>query len=318
MKRVLITTGDADGVGFEVTAKALAKIGPQKNIQFLYYKNSSCEKKYLSLINKKFKVSSFSSLTDALKQKLDSKIILEIENSTNPALCFEEAVSLAAKSADKPFHAIVTAPLSKELIQNAGLGDRGHTDIMRRVLKLEKNIYMAFIGKLFSLILVSDHLSIREVPSKITKDLLLDIFSSADAFLKMLKLPKTKQKIGVLGLNPHAGEIKNLGFEDREIISPAIISAQKNKFPVFGPLVPDVAFQDSQFQKYGVFIAMYHDQGLIPFKMLHKKNHGVQVSLNTPFIRTSVDHGTAKDIFGKNKADAGSMINAIQTALKLV
>ena len=315
MKRVLITTGDIDGIGFEVTAKALQKIGSKKGIQFFYIKSPLSEKKYLSLIKKKFKIKKFSSLEDALKEKFDDKSIFEIESSKNPALCFEDGVLLAK---NKSFDAIVTAPLSKELIQEAGLADRGHTDIMRRVLNQEKNIYMAFIGKLFSLILVSDHLSIRDVPSRITKDYLLDIFSSADAFLKSLKLPKNKQRIGVLGLNPHAGEIKNLGHEDREIIAPAIISAQKNKFPVFGPLIPDVAFQDSHYQKYGVFIAMYHDQGLIPFKMLHKKHHGVQVSLNTSFVRTSVDHGTAKDIFGKGKADAGSMINAIQTALKLV
>ena len=315
MKRVLITTGDTDGIGFEVTAKALQKIGPKKGVQFFYIKNPLSEKKYLSLIKKKFKIKKFSTLEAALKEKFDDKSIFEIESSKNPALCFEDGVLLAK---NKSFDAIVTAPLSKELIQEAGLADRGHTDIMRRVLNQEKNIYMAFIGRLFSLILVSDHLSIRDVPSRITKDYLLDIFSSADAFLKNLKLPKNKQRIGVLGLNPHAGEIKNLGHEDREIIAPAIISAQKNKFPVFGPLIPDVAFQDSHYQKYGVFIAMYHDQGLIPFKMLHKKHHGVQVSLNTPFVRTSVDHGTAKDIFGKGKADAGSMINAIQTALKLV
>lgn len=315
MKRILITTGDADGIGFEVSAKALNKIGPKKGIQFVYYRNQACEKKYLSLIKKKFKIKKFTAMAEALKEPYDSKIILEVENSISPALCFEEGVTLAI---DKAFQAIVTAPLSKELVQDSGLSDRGHTDIMRRLLNQEKNIYMAFIGKLFSLILVSDHLSIRDVPTKITRDSLLDIFSSADQFLKMLKLPKNKQRIGVLGLNPHAGEIKNLGHEEHEIIAPAITSAQKNNFPVFGPLIPDVAFQDSQYQKYGLFIAMYHDQGLIPFKMLHKKHHGIQVSLNTPFIRTSVDHGTAKDIFGKNKADAGSMINAIQTALKLV
>jgi 4-hydroxythreonine-4-phosphate dehydrogenase len=315
MKKILITTGDVDGIGFEVTAKALNKIGPKKGFQFIYYKNTACEKKYSSLISKKFKIKKFQSLSLALKEPTNFKIIFEIESKMNPALCFEEAVSVYTYG--KPFHAIVTAPLSKELIHAADLYDRGHTDIMRRVLNLQ-NIYMAFIGKLFSLILVSDHVSISDVPSAITADLLMNIFSSAHGFLKMLKLPKNKQKIGVLGLNPHAGEIKNLGFEDQEIIAPAINSAQKNKLPIFGPLVPDVAFQDPHFRKYGVFIAMYHDQGLIPFKMLHKKNHGVQVSLNTPFVRTSVDHGTAKDIFGKNKADPGSMINAIQTALKLV
>lgn len=315
MKRILITTGDADGIGFEVSAKALFKVGPKKGFQFIFYHHSNCEKKYLSLIKKKFKLKKFSNMQDALREPLDSKTILEIDSPVSPALCFEEGVRF---SMEKKFSAIVTAPLSKELISASGLSDRGHTDIMRRLLNQEKNIYMAFIGRLFSLILVSDHLSIRDVPTKISYDRLLDIFSSADQFLKTLKLPKNKQRIGVLGLNPHAGEIKNLGHEEREIIDLAIMSAQKNKFPVFGPLVPDVAFQDSQYQKFGLFIAMYHDQGLIPFKMLHKKHHGVQVSLNTPFIRTSVDHGTAKDIFGKNKADAGSMINAIQTALKLV
>ncbi len=314
-KRVLITTGDVDGIGFEVSAKALNKIGPKRGIQFLYFRNPLSEKKYLPQIRKKFSVTTVESLKEALSEKFSSNTIIEIHTPLNPALCFEEGVRAAL---DEKIHGIVTAPLSKELIRKSGLSDKGHTDIMRRLINQEQNIYMAFIGKLFSVILVSDHVSIRDVPSRISKSLLLDIFACATSFLKMLKLPRRAQRIGVLGLNPHAGELPQLGHEDKEIISPAIREAQKHNFPVYGPLVPDVAFQESQYQKYGVFIAMYHDQGLIPFKMLHKKLHGVQISLNTPFIRTSVDHGTAKDLFGKNKADPTSMINAIQTALKLV
>jgi 4-hydroxythreonine-4-phosphate dehydrogenase len=156
------------------------------------------------------------------------------------------------------------------------------------------------------------------VAAKINKNDLLDMIKTAETFFDLLKTPKSKRKVGVLGINPHAGEIKNLGFEERNIISPAIHEAQSLGHPVDGPLVPDVAFQNPNYKKYPLFIAMYHDQGLIPFKMLHKKNHGVQISLNTPFVRVSVDHGTAKDIFGKNKADPTSMISAIKTALKIV
>lgn len=315
VKRILITTGDTDGIGFEVSAKALHKIGPKRSAQFLYFRHPNSEKRYLRLIEKKFLIKSFATLDEALDQKYDPKIILEVLNEKSPAINFQDGVQSAL---ERNIQAIVTAPLSKELIQNSGLSDRGHTDIMRRLINQKKKIYMAFMGKLFSVMLVTDHISLREVPNKISEKDLSELFVSASEFLKMLTLPKKKQKIGVLGLNPHAGELSNMGTEEKEIISQAIKKSQDKGVPLYGPLVPDVAFQDTQFQKYGLFIAMYHDQGLIPFKMLHKNYHGVQISLNTPFIRTSVDHGTAKDIFGKNKADSNSMINAIQSALKLV
>jgi len=315
MKKVLITTGDPDGIGFEISAKAFYKIGPKSNVQFFYYFNEACEKKYLKLIEKKFKIVKAYSLSEALALDLKKNQIIQISCTKNPALCFEDAV-IAAK--EKKLDAIVTAPLSKELIEQSGLSDRGHTDIIRRLVNQDQNIYMAFIGEYFSLMLVTDHIMLKDVAAKVTKETLSDILKTGARFFDLLKTPKSKRKIGVLGLNPHAGEIKNLGFEERNMIFPAIQEAQRNGLNVHGPLVADVAFQSPHYKKYPLFIAMYHDQGLIPFKMLHKKNHGVQISLNTPFVRVSVDHGCAKDIFGKNKADASSMIRAIQTALKIV
>src|SRR5690606_37843696 len=124
-------------------------IGPKRGIQVLYFRNPLSEKKYFSLINKKFNGKTFSSLDEALQEKFDSKVILEINTALNPALCFEEGVRQAIRN---QLQAIVTAPLSKELIHTSVLSDKGHTDIMRRLINQDQNIYMAFIGKLYSII----------------------------------------------------------------------------------------------------------------------------------------------------------------------
>lgn len=313
MKTLLITTGDPDGIGFEVSAKALAKIGPRRGVRFLFFKNPSCEKRYDALIRKKFHVLSVKSLTEALLLESKYHQAIEILTNQNPALCFEEAVK-AAKN--KKIAAIVTAPLSKNLIRLAGLKDRGHTDIMRRVLK--RPIRMAFIGKYFSLILATDHIALKSVSQKLNAKNISTLFYDAKIFLNLLKIPTKKRRVGVLGLNPHAGEVPGMGSEEKTILLPALRKAKRLGFSIEGPLIPDVAFQPPYYKKFSLFIAMYHDQGLIPFKIFHSRCRGAQISLNLPFVRVSVDHGTAKDIFGLNKADPSSMISAIKLALKIV
>lgn len=314
-KKVLITTGDVDGIGFEITLKALTSLGPQKNTQFYFFSNPKSEKKYLKLIDRKFKRFVFKNLFEALEAPCNHKYIYEILTDLNPARCFEEAALAATQ---ERVNALVTAPLSKTLIASAGMNDRGHTDILRRLSPNKDSIFMAFKGSLFSLVLCNDHIPLNKVSESLTLEHVKSAILAAYSFLKQLRLPKKKQKIGLLGLNPHAGEISGLGDEEVKVLLPALEWAKKEKIPVFGPLIPDVCFQDGEYNKYGVFISLYHDQGLIPFKIYHKKKHGVQISLNLPFVRVSVDHGTAKDIFGKNKADPSSMKSAIQTALDLI
>jgi len=145
----------------------------------------------------------------------------------------------------------------------------------------------------------------------------LSALESANKLRLQLPVAQQKKPIAVLGLNPHAGEDSLIGTEERDIISRALTEALKAKIPVAGPLVPDAAFFEENWKKYSVYLAMYHDQGLIPFKTVHGQKSGVHISLGLPFVRTSVDHGTAKDIFGKYKAIANSMLDAVQACIKL-
>ena len=127
---------------------------------------------------------------------------------------------------------------------------------------------------------------------------------------------KAPRPIGVLGLNPHAGDSGLIGKEEADIITPVLEKLRGEKVPVEGPLVPDSAFTPSLRERYSLYLALYHDQGLIPFKAIHGQN-GVHITWGLPFVRTSVDHGTAFDIAGQGKADSTSMRLAIEWAIKL-
>ncbi len=309
MKNVIITTGDWDGIGLEVCYKALQKIKIPKNIRVFVFFSDRNEKYYVRKIEKEYRV--YDQFMEALSKT--KRPVVFLKNNNSPAQNFEDAVLLAK---EKIISGIVTAPLSKQEIQKSGRSDKGHTDIIRRVFN-KQDITMAFWGKKFSVALVTDHMPMVSVTQAISKNALQVVIENCIKSYKFLSSQK-KSSIGVLGLNPHAGEIEGLGKEEKEIINPTIELFKDSKIPVRGPLVPDVCFHDPDYKKHSVYIAMYHDQGLIPFKIYHKKNHGVQISLNTPFVRTSVDHGTAKDIFGKRKADPTSMILAIQKAFEML
>ncbi|MES2962733.1 MAG: 4-hydroxythreonine-4-phosphate dehydrogenase PdxA, partial [Bdellovibrionota bacterium] len=118
-------------------------------------------------------------------------------------------------------------------------------------------------------------------------------------------------------LNPHAGEEGLIGESELDVHAKALAFAAEKKIAVEGPLVPDAAFFEKNWKRYSVFVANYHDQGLIPFKMIHGQESGIHVTMGLPFVRTSVDHGTAKDIFGKDKADPRSMYQALEWAIRL-
>lgn len=304
-KKILITSGDVDGIGLEVTLKALLKLGPQKDIQFIYYQSNSSKDLLSKKLKKLFNFSQVSSLKEALS--ITDKNLIEISSLQSPALWVEEASKACLKGhAD----ALVTGPLSKETIKAAGLKDIGHTGIFKRITKT-KDLYMGFFGKEFNVALVTDHVPLKSI----SKDL------SAQKIFTVLKLMKqalgvsNTKKIGILGLNPHSGENGIIGNEEMLIFKD--LTKLAKDIPFDGPLVPDAAFLKKNWSKYSAYIALYHDQGLIPFKMIHGQDSGVHITLGLPFIRTSVDHGTAKDIYNKNKANPNSMIEALNLAIKL-
>lgn len=312
--RIVITTGDFDGVGTEVASKALDRVGPKKGYQFFVWRSSQIPQRDLRRFSREFKIQKVLSWPQALQQSDgDYKTLIDIESNISPALWIEHTAQAGLFG---HIDAIVTGPLSKTEIRRAQMKDRGHTDILRRVC--ERELFMGFIGEEFSTILLSDHIPLSEAPSRITKESLKSAIQHAIDLHTVLPPKHSKKSIGVLGLNPHAGEDGIIGKEESEVHLPVVKSFAKSKIPVIGPLVPDLAFQKSNRDKVSVFIANYHDQGLIPFKSLHKSNTGAHVTFGLPFVRTSVDHGTAKDIFGKNKAEYASMVEALNWAVKMV
>jgi 4-hydroxythreonine-4-phosphate dehydrogenase len=312
--RIVITTGDIDGIGTEVASKALAKIKPSKKVRYLIWRSPSCPRSHLRKMENNFERITVHSWDQALGHDHDDyKSIIDISSDLSPAQWVETTAKAALYG---HIDAIVTAPLSKTSILAAGLNDIGHTDILKRVAK-KKDVFMAFWGDKMRVILATGHIPVQQVSEELTTNKLMKALRAAKALSQSLDKKVSKKPIGLLGLNPHAGEGGVIGKEEKSYHQAALKKAEAEKISVEGPLVPDVCFQSTELKKYSIYVANYHDQGLIPFKMLHDENRGVHLSLGLPFIRTSVDHGTAKDIFNKNKANYYSMLEAIKLATKI-
>jgi 4-hydroxythreonine-4-phosphate dehydrogenase len=210
--------------------------------------------------------------------------------------------------------AIVTGPICKESWQLAGLHRfPGHTEYLQAKLKA-KRVAMLFQSEPINAVLATIHLPLMDVRNVLTIGAVYDpIDLGADA---LRRLGVANPRIAVCGLNPHAGENGQFGDEEQRVITPAIQMAQAAGIDVHGPFPADTLFTPANLRRYDLFVAMYHDQGLIPVKML-AFDQAVNVTLGLPVIRTSVDHGTAFDIAGHNKADPGSMKAAIRLAARM-
>ena len=316
MKEIHITSGDEDGIGLEISLKALLSLKPKKNYRFFLWR--SRRQSFLEPELKDVRARFFSKKqTKALGgSKLDPKIqLVEVLREDPPPQWVKAAVKLCLSCPRRT--ALVTAPLSKTAFQKAGLLFKGHTDMFKS-LSGKTSLFMCFMGKEFNVVLLTDHEPLSQV--KITKKRLTAGLDEAIKFRSKLlelkknlikkKIPAINKPIGVLGFNPHAGESGILGKEESLIFKPVLEKYKSQN--VFGPLAPDAAFSFHAGQKYSFYICAYHDQGLIPFKMKH--TGGAHITLGLPFVRTSVVHGTAKDIFSKNKASAESMKTAVQWA----
>lgn len=209
--------------------------------------------------------------------------------------------------------ALVTAPISKTSWSLAGF-DRwpGHTEYLQSKTK-SKRVAMLFHSEPINTILATIHIPLMDIRNQLTIGRVFDTIDLGHDAMRQLGI--AKPKIAVCGLNPHAGEDGLFGDEETRLIRPAIDVANKAGIDVRGPFPADTLFTRANLNKYDLFVAMYHDQGLIPVKLL-AFDSAVNTTLGLPIIRTSPDHGTAFDIVGKNKADAGSMTCAIQLAIK--
>ena len=209
--------------------------------------------------------------------------------------------------------AIATAPVNKLAFARAGLPWKGHTDLLAH-LTGSTRVAMMFSSEPLKVVLATIHIPLASVTNALTRELMDDIIE-----LSARELPRfglEKPRLAVAGLNPHAGEEGLLGHEERKVLRPAIETAQKRGIRIDGPFPGDTVFGRAVRGEFDAVIACYHDQGLIPVKLL-AFGRAVNVTLGLPIIRTSVDHGTAFDIAGKNVADPSSMIEATLLAAKL-
>lgn len=224
------------------------------------------------------------------------------------------------------FDAMVTAPLQKSIINDAGTPFTGHTEhlaqqcnISHVVMMLCAQLPIGFLGlkspRDLRVALVTTHIPLKDVPKALSYDLILETIQILHQDLQK-KFGIENPVIRIAGLNPHAGESGYLGREEVEMIVPAIEAAKAMGIQVSGPYPGDTMFDHQSITEVDAFIAMYHDQGLAPFKFVTFGN-GVNITLGLPIIRTSVDHGTALDIAGKGIADSGSMLEALRLAYQL-
>ncbi len=207
--------------------------------------------------------------------------------------------------------AMVTCPISKVLMHQAGHKYDGHTQLISHLTHTDEYVMM-LAGEKLRVALVTIHCALKEVPAILTTDMVYKtIVITAQALKEDLGIENAS--LAVAALNPHAGESGLFGMEEEEIIEPAIKMAMDEDYQVSGPFPPDTLFHKAASGHFDAVIAMYHDQGLIPLKLLHFSD-AVNVTLGLPIIRTSVDHGTAYDIAGTGQADASSLKEAIRMA----
>jgi 4-hydroxythreonine-4-phosphate dehydrogenase len=304
-----ITMGDPNGIGAEVIVKALLC----SEIQGLCTSIVFGDAKVLEDAKKLIGTSNEINVINITKLNRTTLSPGRPDKKSGEAslLYVKEAVRFAL---EEKIDAIVTAPISKESIHLAGAKYPGHTEMLQE-LTGAKRVVMMFEGGKFRVVLVTIHCALSEVPQLINEEKILSTIElTYESLINLFRIPKPK--IVVSALNPHAGEAGAFGNEEALHIIPAIQKAREKGINVTGPLPADTLFYYAAQGKWDAVVAMYHDQGLIPFKML-SFDDGVNVTLGLPIIRTSPDHGTAYDIAWRGKANPSSMIAAICVAVRL-
>jgi len=237
---------------------------------------------------------------------------LEVANGRYVLDTLDAAIAMVA---DGRALAIVTAPVHKGVINDAGVAFSGHTEYLQERAGVDKVVMMLAGGGL-RVALATTHLPLRAVPDAVTAQTLDQVLRILDADLRR-RFGLAHPRIAVCGLNPHAGEGGHLGREEIEVIEPAIARARAAGIDARGPLPADTLFVPAHVAQFDAALAMFHDQGL-PVLKHASFGHGVNITLGLPYVRTSVDHGTALDLAGTGKADPGSLQEAIVTALQMI
>lgn len=321
MKLLGITMGDPAGVGPEIIMKAFADMSVFEG-KYIVYGTVDILQHYADLLNLDFafkQIENPSEYEDGKINVIDPSDLKmdEYEIGKLSAKCGDAAFRFIERAIhdalDKKIDAVVTAPLNKEALHMGGHKYEGHTEIFAELTGTKK--YAMFFYGPVKVIHVSTHCSLRTACDRVKKERILDCIGMIDQALKRtgLEIPK----IGVAGLNPHAGEHGLFGTEEIEEIIPAIEEARAKGVCVDGPIPPDSVFLKMINGVYDGVVAMYHDQGHIAAKLQHMSDC-VNCTVGLPIIRTSVDHGTAFDIAGKGIAGGENMVQAMKTAEKFL
>ena len=320
---IAITMGDPAGIGPEVVLKALTEKQIYKISSPIVIGDVSVLEKAKKLVKSKLNLNA---VEDASKSKSRYRTIDVIDMERIKAedfkwgqmtpLCGKAQIDYVKKAATlaikREVDAISTAPINKEAMHKAGINYPGHTELLARLTNT-RQFAMMLSGEKLRVVLVTRHVALKDVAKEISVSKIFDTIRLV--YLSRRMLGFSKIRIAVCGLNPHCGEEGAFGDEEKRKILPAIQKARQMRIPVFGPFPSDTIFNKAVRGDFDVVVCMYHDQGLIPLKLLYF-DKGVNVTLGLPIIRTSVDHGTAYDIAGKGIANPESLMEAVKVAVK--
>lgn len=325
-----ITMGDACGIGPEIVLKACARLNEAPDAPpVLVYGDATILRRDSQALGLPLPVAVFADAAQAAAalRAGGSPLVPVVSCSNLPAdlpqgridaragqAAHQAIVQASLDAMAGRVAGVVTAPIHKEALHAAGVAHPGHTEILADLAGVP-DVRMMLANDELRTVLVTLHVSLREAIERITTAGVLDTLVIADAGLRRLGVKQPR--IAVAGLNPHAGEGGLMGREEIEVIAPAIALARGRGIDATGPWPGDTVFMRARgFREFDLVVAMYHDQGLIPVKYLGL-DQGVNVTVGLPFVRTSVDHGTAFDIAGRNRADPSSLMAALRMAQQL-
>lgn len=320
--KIGISSGDLNGIGIEILYKALDFFSKKaKNLTFLLFCNFDSLIDYLDKMKFNFKIYTNEEvlLGGNLIKIVPLNTFTRIEfgriSKESAKHSIESITKAMAWAIEKKIDAVVTLPIHKKAVSEVGFPFPGHTEFIARLCG-ENTPLMLFAHKKLRVALATIHIPIQQISQFILSETLtkkIQIFHNTLEKDFRIHFPK----IAILGLNPHCGESGIIGNEEEDIIIPSIRVLKNNGYNLFGPYPADSFFGTGYYEQFDGILAMYHDQGLIPFKLISKMS-GVNITANLPIIRTSPDHGTAFDIAGKNYASPASLIESIKFAIKIV
>lgn len=322
--KLAITHGDINGVGYEVILKTFSDSRMFEQCTPVLYgstKVASYHKKLLAL-HQDLNFTAIKDASQAVDKRFNVVNITPEEIKIDIGQSTDVAGKLALKALDMAcddlknnvVDVIVTAPINKKNIQCDGFNFPGHTEYLSN--KFSSKSLMMMVCDRIRIGIVTSHLALKDVPKAITPELLMEKLTVMNTSLKR-DFGITMPKIAVLALDPHAGDNGVIGDEDLTVVKPTIDKAADNGILAYGPYPSDGFFGSSQFRNFDGVLALYHDQGLIPFKLM-SFTEGVNFTAGLPYVRTSPAHGTAYDIAGKDKASEQSFRNAVYLACNIL